>query len=203
MKHEEIEKLKHAPASAGLPELLSQRWSPRAFSDKEIPSADLEKLFVAASWAASSFNEQPWRFFLGRRGDATHKKIFDSLVEFNQMWAKSAPVLVLSIAKMVFSHNASPNAFGLHDTGAATAYLALQATVLGLHAHSMAGFDKAKARDSFGVPPEYEIGSVTAVGYLGDPASLPEAYREKELEPRTRKPVTEIVFSAWGDPAVF
>ena len=203
MTHEEIEKLKHAPAVKGIPELLLRRWSPRAFSDREIAAHDLEKLFVAASWAASSLNEQPWLFFLGRRGDTTYKKILDSLVEFNQGWAKGAPVLVLSIAKTVFSHNSSPNAFGLHDTGAASENLALQATALGLHTHSMAGFDKHKARESFGVPAEYDMGAVTAVGYLGDPSSLPEAYREKELESRTRKPVSEFVFSDWGEPAIF
>ena len=200
---EEIEKLKHAPAVEGIPELILRRWSPRAFADREIPAADLEKLFVAASWAASSFNEQPWRFFLGRRGDETYKKIFDSLMEFNQGWAKHAPVLVLSVGKKVFSHNGSPNAYGLHDTGAATANLMLQATALGLHCHSMAGFDKERARASFGVPPEYEMGAATAVGYLGDPSSLPEQYKQGDLAPRTRKPVTEFVFSEWETPATF
>jgi nitroreductase len=203
MTPEQLEKLKRTPDAVGIAELLARRWSPRAFSEKEIPSADLEKLFVAAGWAASSFNEQPWRFFLGRRGDATHKKIFDSLVEFNQMWAKSAPVLVLSVAKTVFSHNEAPNAYGLHDTGAAGANLALQATALGLHTHSMAGFSKEKARDSFGVPAEYEIGAVTAIGYLGDPLTLPENYQKGELAPRTRKPVAEFVFAEWGEPATF
>jgi nitroreductase len=200
---EEIEKLKHAPAVDGIPELILRRWSPRAFAEREIPAADLEKLFVAASWAASSFNEQPWRFFLGRRGDGTYKKIFDSLMEFNQGWAKHAPVLLLSVGKKVFSHNGSPNAYGLHDTGAATANLMLQATSLGLHAHSMAGFDKEKARGAFGVPPEYDMGAVTAIGYLGDPTSLPEQYRTGEVAPRTRKPVAEFVFSEWEKPATF
>ena len=119
------------------------------------------------------------------------------------MWAKSAPVLVLSVGKMVFSQNDSPNAYGLHDTGAAMANLALQATALGLHSHSMAGFNKDKARASSGVPPEYEMGAVTAIGYLGDPSSLPEQYQKSEVAPRTRKPVTEFVFSEWGKPATF
>jgi len=200
---EAIEKLKRAPSIDGIADLILRRWSPRAFAEREIPSADLEKLFVAASWAASSFNEQPWRFFLGRRGDQTHKKIYDSLVEFNQGWARQAPVLVLSVGKTVFSHNDSPNAFGLHDTGAATANLALQATALGLHTHSMAGFSKEKARALFGIPPEYDMGAVTAVGYLGDPSTLPEPYRKGEVAPRTRKPVAEFVFSDWATPATF
>ena len=200
---EELEKIKQAPAAAGIPELLRKRWSPRAFADREIAADDLEKLFVAASWAASSFNEQPWRFLVGRRGDGTYKKIFDALMEFNQLWAKSAPVLVLAVGKKTFSHNSSPNKYGLHDTGAATAYLVLQATALGLHAHSMAGFDQEKARNSFAIPADYDIGAVTAVGYLGDPYTLPEQMRKGELAPRSRKAVAEFVFSEWETPVSF
>ncbi len=203
MTHEEMEKLKQAPAVEGVPELILKRWSPRTFADREVPAGDLERLFVAASWAASSYNEQPWRFFVGRKGDEAYKKIFDSLVEFNQGWAKSAPVLILSIGKKTFSHNGSPNAYGLHDTGAATAYLGLAATSLGLHTHSMAGFDKELARAAFGVPADYEIGAVTALGYLGNLDDLPKDYQQSEMAPRTRKPVAEFVFSAWETPARF
>src|SRR5271168_230577 len=201
MTPEEVEKLKHAPAIAGIPELILKRWSPRAFADREISADDLEKLFIAASWAASSSNEQPWRYFLGRRGDETYKKIFDSLVEFNQTWAKSAPVLLLSVAKKAFTQNGSPNGCALHDTGAATAYLSLAATALGLHTHSMAGFDKDKARASFCILSDYEIGAVTAVGYFGDPSTLPDPLKEREVASRTRKPVAEFVFSEWEKPA--
>ncbi len=200
---EEIEALKRAPAIDGVPELILKRWSPRAFSEREIAAADLEKLFLAASWAASSYNEQPWRFLVGRKGDETYTKILGALVEFNQSWAKSAPVLVLSAGKKTFSHNGSANAYGLHDTGAATAYFGLAATALGFHTHSMAGFDKELARASFGIPSDYEIGAVTAVGYVGDPSGLPEQLQKNELAPRTRKPLSEIVFSEWDTAAKF
>jgi nitroreductase len=200
---EEIEKLKRAPAVAGVPELILKRWSPRAFDEREIPAGDLEKLFVAASWAASCGNEQPWRFFLGRRGDETYTKIFNSLVEGNQGWAKHVPVLVLSVASKKFARNGNPNDYALHDTGAATAYLGLAATELGLHTHSMAGFDKELARASFGVPSDYEMGAVTAIGYFGDPSALPEQLLKIETSPRSRKPLSAIVFSAWETPAEF
>jgi nitroreductase len=200
---EEIEKIKHAPVIEGVPELILQRWSPRAFAERKIAPEDLKKLFVGASWAASSYNEQPWRFLVGRRGDETYKKIFASLVQPNQLWAKSAPVLVLSVGKKSFGHNGSPNKYGLHDTGAATAYMGLQATALGLHTHSMGGFDNDLARASFGIPSDYEIGAVTAVGYFGDPSWLPGQMYENEVLPRTRKPVEEFVFSEWEKPATF
>ena len=108
---EVIEKLKHAPDVAGVEDLIRRRWSPRAYADKEVPAEELKRLFEAARWAASSSNEQPWRFLVGRRGDETYQKIFNALVEFNQSWAKSAPVLVLSVAKKTFTakgHTQSP-----------------------------------------------------------------------------------------------
>jgi nitroreductase len=198
---EEIEKIKYAATEDGIAELIRKRWSPRAFSDKEVSSGELEKLFLAASWAASSYNEQPWRFFAGRRGDETHKKIFHSLMEFNQQWASTAPVLLLSVGKKTFTQNGNPNPYALHDTGAATAYLALEATALGMHAHSMGGFDKDVARASFGVPSDFEIGAVTAVGYLGDPSTLSDYFKKADTSPRSRKPLAEFVFSAWDQAA--
>ncbi len=200
---EEIEKKKAALVDSSIVELIRQRWSPRSFSDRQISAEDLQKLFIAAGWAASSYNEQPWRFLVGRRGDETYQKIFASLVEFNQNWAKSAPVLILSVGKRTFSHNSSPNRYGLHDTGAATAYLSLQATALSFHTHSMAGFDNELARASFGIPSDYEVGAVTAVGYFADPVMLPGDLKKTEIAPRARKSTSEFVFSDWEVPAAF
>jgi nitroreductase len=200
---EVTEKLKHAPDVAGVQHLILRRWSPRAFSDKEVSAQELKTLFEAARWASSSSNEQPWRFLVGRRGDETYQKIFNALVDFNQSWARSAPVLVLSVAKKTFTGKPAPNRFHLHDTGAATAIFALQATANGLHTHSMAGFDAEQIRASFAIPSEYEIGAVTALGYFGDPGGLPEHLHKMEVAPRQRKPLEEFVFSAWEKPAEF
>lgn len=198
---EAIEQRKHAPAVPGVLEVVLQRWSPRAFAHKEIPGAELRKLFEAARWAASSSNEQPWRFLVGRREDETYRKIFDCLLGFNRSWAGNAPVLILSAAKKTFSSQPSPNRFALHDLGAATANLSLQATALGMHTHSMAGFDAEKARAFFAIPTDFEIGAVTAVGYMGDPGELNEALRTREEALRQRKPIEEFVLSAWETPA--
>lgn len=196
-----LEKLKHAPEELGLLPAIAERWSPRAFADKPISSPHLTKVFHAAQWAASSYNEQPWRFFVGRKGDPTYQKIFDTLMPFNQAWAKSAPVLVLSVAKKNFTHTGEPNAFNIHDTGAATSTLTLQARALGIHSHGMAGFDRDKARNSFHVPGDYDIAAVTALGYLGNPDTLPDNLKQMETSPRSRKPLQEVVFSEWEQPA--
>jgi nitroreductase len=198
---EEIEKIKHAPDTAGVADQIRRRWSPRAFADKEVTAEELKRLFEAARWAASSSNEQPWRFLVGRRGDETYQKIFNALVEFNQGWAGSAPVLVLSVAKKTFTQKGEPNPHNLHDTGAAMANLALQATADGLHTHSMAGFDREQMRASFAIPSDYDMGAVTAIGYFGDPATLHERMQKAEVAPRQRKPLEDLVFSAWEKPA--
>lgn len=198
---ETIESLKHAPGVAGMLEPILHRWSPRAYSDREVSTEDLKKGFEAARWAASSYNEQPWRFLVGRRGDATYQKIFDALVPFNQDWAKSAPVLILSAARKHFAHNGEVNRHFWHDTGAAMANFAVQITALGLHAHSMAGFDHEKAQAAFEIPDDFETIAVTAVGYFGDPDSLSEGIRKNEVSPRQRKDLNEFVFSEWDKPA--
>jgi nitroreductase len=196
-----LNKRKEAPPVPGVLDVILKRWSPRAFSDREVSPEDLAKLFEAARWAASSNNEQPWRFILGRRGDETYTKILSALNEWNERWAKHAPVLVLSTARKAFASNGAANRFHLHDTGAATANIFLEAFSLGFFCHGMAGFDAEKARSSFAIPQEYEIGAVVAIGYLGDPNTLPDPLREREKSPRERKPLEEIVFSSWETPA--
>jgi len=199
-----IEDIKHAPTSAGILDIIAKRWSPRAFSDQPVSGEDLQTIFTAASWAASSTNEQPWRFLFGRRGDATFAKILDSMVESNQVWARHAPVLLLSVGKNIFSpgpYSGAHNPYALHDTGAASAYLALQATALGLYAHGIGGFDHERARAHFNIPAEFEIGACWAIGYLGDPESLPDALKAREIMPRSRKPIAEFVFTTWDVPA--
>jgi hypothetical protein len=65
----------------------------------------------------------------------------------------------------------------------------------------MAGFDHEKAQKAFNIPDDFETVAVTAVGYQGDPDSLPEGPRKSEIAPRQRKELKEIVFSEWDKPA--
>ena len=202
MAIDELEDLKAGPAESGVLDIILKRWSPRSYADKPVPSSDLTKVFTAASWAASSTNEQPWRFLVGKKGDATYAKILDALVDFNKTWAATAPVLMLSVAKKTFTKNGNPNAYALHDTGAASATLSLQATALGLHTHGMGGVDKDRARKNFEIPEDFEVGAAWALGYLGEPDALPESYQVMEKAPRTRKPLEAFVFAEWETPAV-
>lgn len=184
-------------------ELLERRWSPRAFSSQAVEPDKLRSLLEAARWAASSFNAQPWNFLIARREDKDpFEKLLNCLVPGNIAWAKQAPVLMLSVAKLNFDHNSRPNPHAWHDVGQAVANLTVQATVLGLEVHQMAGFDPQRAREQFHIPEGYDPVAMIALGYSGDLESLPEPLREKELQPRSRKPLESFVFAGeWGKTA--
>ena len=177
-------------------DLIRSRWSPRAFSSREPTSEDLKTIFEAGRWAASSYNEQPWRFFVARKSDGpSYDKLLQLLVPANQAWAKNAPVLVIMAAKKTFSHSGAPNYYALHDAGQALAHVFLQARALGLYAHGMAGFDRERARKELALPDDYDVAAALALGYLGSPDQLNEQQRSSELAPRQRKPLNEIVFT--------
>jgi nitroreductase len=182
-----------------------ERWSPRSFSERRVEPAKLRSMFEAARLAPSAHNTQPSRFLIGRKhhGD-TYQRLFGCLSEGNQIWARSAPVLVLaSVMRRRFSQEraefvAYPHC--MHDLGLAVMSLILQGQALGLHCHPMAAFDPEMAQAEFAIPPLFAPGVVIAIGYLGDPLVLPDALREHELGRRTRRPLEELVFEgAWDE----
>jgi nitroreductase len=158
-------------------------------------------MFEAARWAASSYNEQPWTYIVGvRQVDPEQFDRLASVLAPPNAWAKRAPVLALSILKTTFSHNNSPNGVAMHDVGAASASLTIEGLRDGVFVHQMAGFNKAKAKEVFAIPDGYEPVAMLAIGYPGDPETLEEPLKGRELSERTRTPVSEFVFEGnWGE----
>ncbi|MEJ2054834.1 MAG: nitroreductase family protein [Calditrichaceae bacterium] len=195
------------PADTTLPLMneIKNRWSPRAFDTHPVEPEKLERIFEAARWSASCFNEQPWRFIVGlKEQDDAWDKIYHCLTETNKIWCKSVPVLILLVAKNSFSHNDRLNKWAVYDLGQSAAYICMQATAEGLYVHQMAGFDAEEARSAFSVPDNFEIKTAMAVGYFGDPENLPDKLKKSELSKRSRKEIPEIVYSgAWGSPVKF
>ena len=195
------------PAACDFPvhELIRERWSPRAFADKPVREDVLRSLFEAARWAPSSNNEQPWAYIVATKDDQENfEKLLGTLVEFNAGWARHAPVLAIAVAELAFAKNHAPNRNAQYDTGAATALLSVEATARRLGVHQMAGFDPAKARKAFNIPPEWDAIAAMAIGYPGNPDALPHPLKDRELAPRSRKPISEFVMTgSWGHTAPF
>jgi nitroreductase len=195
------------PATTDHPvhDFIINRWSPRAFSDKPVLPDVLRSLFEAARWAASSYNDQPWSYIVATKDDKENfSKMLGVLMDMNAAWARQAPVLAISVARRTFHHNGAPNRVAVHDLGAANAQLTMEATSRGLVVHQMGGFHLDKAREAFGIPEGWDPVSAMAIGYAGDPETLPEQLRKPELAERTRKPLSEFVMSGhWGHTASF
>jgi nitroreductase len=166
-------------------ELFLNRWSPHTLSGEEISDAELMSLFEAARWAPSSYNAQPWHFIYAKRDTPAWNALFDLMVPFNQDWTKNADALMVMVSKNDYSHDNSTNRTHSFDTGAAWQNLALQASLKGLVAHGMSGFDYERARKDLNIPEGYTVEAMCAIGKLAQDA-------EKKETPSTRKSVEEF-----------
>lgn len=194
---------KHANADHDVHDLIRERWSPRAYdATRQVPPAELWRLFEAARWAPSSRNEQPWRFVVIDREAHRHEHeaVVATLSSGNQAWAPAAPVLVAVAVKLTVGDSGEANRHAYYDTGHAVALFTLQAQALGLGVRQMEGFDRAAATRSIGIPDDHEIAVIMAVGYPAPPDVLPlEKHRQLEVTPRQRRKAAEMVFGGgWG-----
>jgi nitroreductase len=177
-------------------DLIRSRRSVRSFSGRAIEPEKVNSLFEATRWAPSSSNEQPW-IYIYALPDQTElwEKMFSTLNESNKIWAKDAGLLITSLARKEFTRFGTANSHALYDLGAANAFLSLQAVELGLQVRQMAGFNMERVIENLNIPATFEIGVLMAVGYPGDPESLPEHLRKRELAPRERYMQGEFVMN--------
>jgi len=186
---------KRAKTNYPIHEILERRWSPRAFDGVKIDRAKVQRIFEAARWAPSASNEQPWYFIIGEQGDDSYKKIFETLVEFNQLWAKTAPFVGIAVGKINVLKSGEPNDWYSYDVGQSIAFMSFQATHDGLFVHQMGGFDREKVREFFEIPDGFEAIAAFAIGNIGDYKELHPNLQKIELAERTRKSMDEFVFS--------
>ncbi|MFD4644527.1 nitroreductase family protein [Lentzea sp. NPDC058436] len=179
-------------------ELISKRWSPRAFSpDATISDSDLHAVLEAGRWAPSHGNSQPARFLVGVRGTPTFDAIFEVLTRGNKTWALRASVLLIGCVITADDRGHIPNVeFGL---GLAMENMALQAVDLGLISHMMGGFDREAAHTAFAMPEDVRPLVAMALGRPGSVTDLPEDLQAREQRERKRHPLSETVFTGtWG-----
>lgn len=180
-------------SSQPLVPLLEERWSPRSYDDTAtMTDAQLDAVLEAARWAASAMNHQPRRFIAGRRGTDTFAKINDNLLGFNAAWAFRASALVVGILETT-TEDGEARPFAQYDLGQSLTALTVQAHAEGLHVHQMAGIDAEGLRAAFDLPERFLPYTVTAIGTVADPSQLDEKAAEREVAPRTRLPLDEVV----------
>ncbi len=182
-----------ADTSAPLLGVLADRWSPRSYdATAPVDELKLTAALEAARWSPSANNSQPWRFIVARRGTPAFDTVSANLMGFNQAWAGSAGVLVVALAEVV-DENGKERPWAKYDVGQAVAHLTVQAHHDGLHAHQMGGFTADGLREAFGFDERFAAISVTALGVLGSPDDLPDVLREREVAPRTRTSLDDLL----------
>lgn len=182
-----------AETSIPVNEIIATRRSPRSLDESAVISnEDLIAILEAARWAPSAFNGQPWRYFVGKRGDEVFGQILSSLGEFNQKWAKSASALILVASKTV-KGDGTPHADYQYDCGLSVAQLSIEAHDRGLVVHQMTGFDKALAQSAVAIGDNLVPVVVVAVGKQDVPEKLSGPMLDRELAKRERLSLQEIV----------
>lgn len=192
------------PDSASLPSqrspqyavdpLFPERWSPRAMTGARLDLETLNSLLEAARWSPSSGNSQPWVFVHALRGTPAFAAFQEVLSEGNRPWCARAGALVLLAARTrdEAKQRALPHAE--FDCGSAWMALALQASLSGLVAHAMAGFDSEAAARTAELPPDLKPMVMIALGRRADKETLEEKYRPREF-PSDRRPVDAFAFA--------
>lgn len=180
-----------------VPEIVSRR-ARRGLSDESIDREVLERVFTAATYAASCNNMQPWRFLVFTN-DGRIEEAREALLGGNY-WAKKAPVLVVAVTNddLDCKRDDSRN-YARFDTGMAVAHLLLQADREGLIAHPMAGFKPSVLRETFDIGEETHIIAMIAIGKPGPSDHLSEKHLESEKSDRNRKPLDEVLsWNGWN-----
>jgi nitroreductase len=177
-------------------EVIQQRRSRRAYADKPVEPQKVNSLFEAARWAPSSVNEQPWLYLYATKDQSElWQKIFAALNDGNKVWAKDAPLLIVSLVRKNFFRNDHPNTSARYDLGGANALLSIQAAHYGLNVHQMGGFNADILRENLNIPTTMDPVVIMAIGYPGDAQSLPEHLKVRELAPRERYVQQEFVMN--------
>jgi nitroreductase len=184
-----------AKTSQPVHEIIATRRSPRSLDPlTPISDGDLISFLEAARWAPSALNGQPWRFFVGRNGDEVFAEILSTLARFNQTWAKNAAALITVAAKTTKDDGAI-HADYQYDCGLAVAQLVFEVHNRGFVAHQMTGFDRAESSKILEMADDLAPIVVIAIGKQDAPEKLTGSAAEREMAPRERKPLAEIVLA--------
>lgn len=92
-----------------------------------------------------------------------------------------------------FKHNGEKNNFAQHDLGLAIGTLSVQASILGISIHQMAGLDTVIAHKNLNLSSDIEVVTAMAIGYAAEPTSLSSEEQKVEYTAQERLNLNEFV----------
>lgn len=190
---------KIAITAAPIAPVLAERWSPRSFNkDYLLTQHEALSILEAGRWAPSANNLQPWRFaFIGRNDDLHAEFCEKGLTGFNQSWAPDASALIVIAAK-IESADGKEITGRKYDAGLAASMMLVQAQELGLHTHHIGGLVREEIVALLKLDESFEVLNVIAVGRIAPAEELEGPAYEREIAPRARLELDEIML--YGKP---
>ena len=185
---------KTAETSAPVIPAIAERWSPRAYDTTyEVSHEDLLSVLEAGRWAPSANNLQPWRFSVVTRGEQLHTDIVaQALAGFNAAWVPNASkIIFISIPSL--TQDGNPYQIAHFDAGLAAQNMMTQAQAIGLDTHPISGYDHAVVSKLLGLEEGRNSVAAIVLGKKTSADALQGPAHEREIAPRTRLSLEEIV----------
>jgi nitroreductase len=173
---------------------IAERWSPRAYdSTYNLTNDELLAVLESGRWAPSANNIQPWRFSVVLRGTELHNQIVaESMSGFNAAWVPNASAIIF-ISVPELNQDGNPYQIALFDAGLAAQNMMIQAQALGLATHPISGYKHDVASKVLGLEEGRNSIAAIVLGKSTDPSTLSDAAKEREVAPRSRLSLEEIV----------
>lgn len=163
-------------------EAIKTRRSIRKYKAESVPEETVATILDCGRWAPSASNRQPWQFIVLK--DSEVRKRLGRALPAGAFVADAPLAIAVVIDPAGSSHP-------VEDGAAATQNMLLAVHAVGLGSCWIGSYNSANeatAKEVLGVPPEYRLLSVIAIGY---PAESPT---------KTRKDLDQLTFSdRYGD----
>ena len=152
-------------------ETILSRRSTRVFEDRPLAQEDLETIVTCGQWAPSAMNRQEWVFIV-----ITEAKRVAQLAEaMGPILGNDSYDMYKPAAAILVAHKKGA-LYGREDDGCAMQSMFLAAESLGIGSvwiNQLQGIcDEPPIRaelDALGVPPDYEVHGICALGYTAKP----------------------------------
>lgn len=146
---------------------ILNRRSVRAYTSEEVSKDDIMQILIAANWAPSGNNIQPWRFFVVMNNKELIKKVASFTVYHN--WVETAPCLITVFLDTKVLDDEVPSIYLKHaqSIGAAIQNMLLAAHGLGLGTCWIGEIlkNEDKVRELLDVSNDLQLMAVIAVGH--------------------------------------
>lgn len=164
----------------GFRDLITKRYSVRAYDSRPVEEEKLQEILDAARLAPTAANRQPFQFIVIR----TAGRETELSRIYKKEWFWKAPIVIgaCAVLSQAWSRMDGKN-YGDVDVTIAMDHLILAATEVGLGTCWIAAFDPTAAREVLGLPEGVEPVAFTPLGY---PADQPGAKRRRALSELVR-----------------